>query len=208
MKISDGVYLSELNEGLVFKTVNGVNTVLFKGQELNYIAPRTCTEQNSNDDSIDGDISVSTKNRNKCFANSRQEFLDALLVNMRSRFLHEELLDSMQISDPAAYPEDSQELNQWRYNHLRILQNYGQRQQNRDKFEFDAQRIRFKEFDAHIGADIYKGEFLPFKRLLNQNRGEKSSEGEITVVHSSTKMVEISFDNRALNRKVFAQILN
>lgn len=96
----------------------------FKGQELNVIAPRTHAGRECDGSSRNSDI----LNRNASFAGALEEFVRVLLDNMKAWFPHADLLDSMQISEPAAYPEDPAHLVYWGNQHLEVLpRHYGQR---------------------------------------------------------------------------------
>ena len=77
-----------------------------------------------------------------------------------------------------------QNLVYWGNQHLEVLlRHYGQRRQNRAG----------SEFDAIVDSDCCRGEFLPFKRLLFQSRGEeKVTNGEMAFYfYSSTEIMEI-----------------
>ena len=120
---------------------------------------------------------------------------------MRARFPHVDLLDSMQIFEPAFYPEDPNALLYWGNVHINVLlQHFGERQLNKDGLEFD----------ALIHPDVCQGEFFPFKRLFHRNQGEnKLDENGVTTFsyNSSTQMMEILFGPKnKSNRTVFSEM--
>ena len=135
MKTADGPHLTTFHKVLIYETVDDATTVHFKGQKLN-VAPKT----RADDADLDDDFSqISAAVVNRSFAGARQEFLEAPLVNIWARFPQVELLESMQIFQPSAYPKVPNNLVYWGNTHLdMLLQHYGQSRENRDGVVFDA----------------------------------------------------------------------
>ena len=117
---------------------------MFKGTRISYTAKRGQPEQK------------------ELFQRVRRQLLDQLLENLRSRFPKIALLAAMQVFEPASYPTDENQLVEWGNQYLALLQHYGMPKENDENVEYE----------AIIDLTACMGEFLPFKRLVFNNRGE------------------------------------
>ncbi|XP_071793337.1 zinc finger protein 862-like [Asterias amurensis] len=174
-KTQPGFFLEELEKELDENDGN------FHGESINFQATRGDNGQDQ------GEI----------FKQVRNNFLGHLEKNIHSRFPDVELLEAMQIFEPAAYPDNSNALTIWGNNHLQTLLNhFGKQQESRDGYMFD----------PLVDADQCKGEFLPFKRLVYRNLTEVDTDTYIT----PTKLMERLFHkkdphgNRSIYKGMFS----
>lgn len=112
-------------------------------------------------------------NQRVLFDQTRRQFLDELLMNIRARFPQVQLLTAMQIFEPASYPAERRQLIGWGNEHLQtLLGHYGQ----------PAHTRAHREFPPVADANGCREEFLPFKRLVHDHLGDQRPDSD-GVVH-------------------------
>ena len=146
LRITNGTIMAEMENELNADPVNN-----FKGSEITFGPQRSHADQR------------------RQFRQTRAEFIDQLLMNIRVRFPKHNLLTATHIFEAASYPTDRSQLIGWGNDFLqKLLKHYGR----------PAQTQGDVEFPLLVDSNGCMEEFLQFKLLVFDHLGKQKSKQE------------------------------